>query len=163
VTENPKSHLSHKTCERSILSITDFCQELIANLQMEIAIDVKEEDEIIHINFAGPDRSYLLSNSASLLNSIEYLLNRIFRAGGKDEAAGIILDSDNYRQHREAELVLLAQMASQKVISFRKPLSLQPMIPKERRIVHLALAGIEGVRTQSSGEGDNRSITIYPS
>ena len=93
---------------------------------------------------------------------MEYLLNKVFRPG-KDDAPGIVLDSDKYRQHREAELVLLAQMASQKVISLRKPLSLQPMIPRERRIVHLALAGIEGVRTQSDGEGDNRSITIYPS
>jgi len=73
------------------------------------------------------------------------------------------VDSDNYRQHREAELILLAQMASKKVISSRKPLSLQPMIPRERRIVHLALAGIDGVRSESNGEGENRSITIYPS
>jgi spoIIIJ-associated protein len=48
-------------------------------------------------------------------------------------------------------------------MSLRKPLGLQPMTPRERRIVHLALAGIEGVRTQSEGEGDSRSITIYPS
>jgi spoIIIJ-associated protein len=163
VTENPISQANHKIFERTVESVADFCRELIAHLQMEFAIDVKEENEIIHINLAGPDRSYLLSNSASLLNCIEYLLNKIFRAGGKGDAPGILVDSDNYRQHREAELVLLAQMASQKVISFRKPLSLQPMIPRERRIVHLALAGIEGVRTQSSGEGDNRSITIYPS
>ena len=54
-------------------------------------------------------------------------------------------------------------MASQKVLSLGKPLSLQPMIPRERRIVHLALAGVEGVRTESKGEGDSRSITIYPS
>jgi spoIIIJ-associated protein len=125
-------------------------------------LDVKEEGGILSVNFAGPDRSLLLSNSASLLNSIEYLLDRVFRTD-KDEAPGILVDSDRYRQHREAELVLLAQMASQKVISLRKPLSLQPMIPRERRIVHLALSGIEGVRTQSNGEGDNRSITIYPS
>jgi spoIIIJ-associated protein len=163
VTEDPKNQPSHRTCERSIQSIADFCQEFIAHLQMELAIDVKEEADTFHVNFAGPDRSYLLSNSASLLNCIEYLLNKIFRAGGKDDAPGIFVDSDSYRQHREAELVLLAQMASQKVISFRKPLSLQPMVPRERRIVHLALAEIEGVRTQSSGEGDNRSITIYPS
>jgi spoIIIJ-associated protein len=74
-----------------------------------------------------------------------------------------LVDSDKYRQHREAELILLAQMASQKVISLRKHLSLQPMIPRERRIVHLALSGIAGVRSQSNGEGENRSITIYPS
>jgi spoIIIJ-associated protein len=163
VTENPNGQPRPKLCERSIESVADFCRELVAKLKMELSIDVKEVDGIIHINFAGSDRSYLLSNAASLLNNIEYLLDKVFRAGGKDDAPGILVDSDNYRQHREAELVLLAQMASQKVISFRKPLSLQPMIPRERRIVHLALAGIEGVRTQSSGEGDNRSITIYPS
>jgi spoIIIJ-associated protein len=93
---------------------------------------------------------------------MEYLLNRIFRLG-REDTPGIVLDSDQYRKHREAELVLLAQMASKKVLSLRKPLSLQPMVPRERRIVHLALAGIEGVRTQSEGEGDSRSITIYPS
>jgi spoIIIJ-associated protein len=129
---------------------------------MDLSVECSEEDGLIHVNFSGPDRPYLLSNSAALLNSMEFLVNKIFRVG-KEEAPGIILDSDRYRQHREAELVLLAQMASEKVISFRKPLSLQPMIPRERGIIHLALAGIEGVRSQSEGEGDNRSITIYPS
>jgi spoIIIJ-associated protein len=129
---------------------------------MDLELDGKEEEGSIHVNLAGADRPFLLSNSASLLNNVEYLLNKIFHSG-KDDAHGIVLDSDKYRQHREAELILLAQMASQKVISLHKPLSLQPMIPRERRIVHLALAGIEGVRTESNGEGDNRSITIYPS
>ena len=148
--------------ERSVDGITGFCEELVSCLNMDLTIECKEEEGAIHVNFTGPDRPYLLSNSASLLNCMEYLINKVFRLG-KDEVLGIILDSDRYRQHREAELVLLAQMASQKVISLRKPLSLQPMTPRERRIVHLALAGIEGVRSQSDGEGDNRSITIYPS
>jgi spoIIIJ-associated protein len=160
--EDRTIHLSPKLRERCVQAVADLCRELIARLHMDLSVDVKEEDGVIHVNLSGPDRSLLLSNSASLLNSVEYLLNRIFRSG-RDDAPGILLDSDKYRQHREAELVLLAQMASQKVISFRKPLSLQPMIPRERRIVHLALAGIEGVRSQSNGDGDNRSITIYPS
>jgi spoIIIJ-associated protein len=155
-------HQNPKGRERSIEEIAGFCQELISCLRMDLSLECKEEDGIIHINVSGLDRPFLLSSSASLLNSMEFLINKVFRAG-KDELPGILLDSDRYRQHREAELVLLAQMASQKVISFGKPLSLQPMVPRERRIVHLALAGIEGVRTQSEGEGENRSITIYPS
>jgi len=129
---------------------------------MELNLQAKEESGVLLINLTGPDRPFLLSNSASLLNCIEYLANRAFRTE-KEEAHGVVLDSDDYRRHREAELVLLAQMASKKVMSLKKPLSLQPMIPRERRIVHLALAGIDGVRTQSEGEGENRSITIYPS
>ena len=147
---------------RSPQAIVSFCRELVARLCLELSLDAKEEDGVVYINFTGPDRPLILSNSASLLNSMEYLASKVFRIG-KDETPSIVLDSDKYRQHREAELVLLAQMASQKVISQRRPLSLQPMIPRERRIVHLALAGIEGVRSQSEGEGENRSITIYPS
>ncbi len=162
MTEVQGNHQNPKERERSLETILAFCEELITLLHLELAVEGKEEEDgIIHVNLTGDDRAFLLSNSASLLNNLEYLLNKVFRSG-KDETFSVLLDSDNYRQHREAELVLLAQMASKKVISFRKPLSLQPMIPRERRIVHLALAGIEGVRSQSDGEGDNRSITIYP-
>jgi len=162
VTEKPMLHPNPKLRERSPQAVEDFCRQLIGCLQMELDWEIKEANGIIYVNLTGPDRSLLLSTSASLLNNIEYLLNRVFRTD-RDEVPGISVDSDRYRQHREAELILLAQMASQKVLSFRKPLSLQPMIPRERRIVHLALAEIEGVRSQSNGEGDNRSITIYPS
>lgn len=148
--------------ERSVESILETCRQMMKSLHLYLTVEGKEDGGKIHINLTGEDRPYLLSNSAALLNSIEYLINRIYR-GGKDEGLGIILDSDGYRQHREAELTLLAQMASQKVLTLRKPLGLQPMTPRERRIVHLALAEIEGVHTKSSGEGENRSITIFPS
>lgn len=148
--------------ERSVDEVGGFCRELVCCMQMELTVDCKEQNGIIHVNFSGADRPYLLSNSASLLNSMEFLVNKVFHIG-KEDSPGIILDSERFRQYREAELVLLAQMASQKVLSLRKALSLQPMVPRERRIVHLALAGIEGVRTQSDGEGEHRSITIYPS
>ena len=162
MTENPRLHPNPKLRERSAQAVAEFCAQLIAAMQMELDMEAKEDSGIIHINLTGPDRSQLLSTSAQLLNNIEYLLNRVFRTD-RDEVPGISVDSDNYRQHREAELILLAQMASQKVMAFRRPLNLQPMIPRERRIVHLALAGIEGVRSQSNGEGESRSITIYPS
>lgn len=162
MTENPRLHPNPKFRDRSRQAVEEFCRKLIGSLQMDLECEVKEEAGTLHVNLTGPDRPLLLSTSASLLNTIEYLLNRIFRTD-RDEVPGISVDSDKYRQHREAELILLAQMASQKVLSFRKPLSLQPMIARERRIIHLALAEIEGVRSQSSGEGDNRSITIYPS
>ncbi len=162
MTEEVKSRQNPEKRERSFPLVMEFCRDMIQGLHMDLILNGKEESGIIHVNLSGPDRSFLLSNNASLLNSMEFLLNKIFRAP-KDESPGILLDSDKYRQHREAELVLLAQMASQKVISLRKPLSLQPMTPRERRIVHLALADIDGVRSQSDGDGDHRSITIYPS
>ena len=140
-----------------------FVRELVLGMKLDLEVGATEGDGIIRINLIGPDRAILLSNGAAVLNGIEYLAGRVFRAGRDESSESIVLDSDNYRQHREAELVLLAQMASKTVLAQGRPLSLQPMSPKERRIVHLALAAIDGVRSQSQGLGDSRSITIYPS
>ena len=142
--------------------VVETCRQMLQHMQMNLDISCQEDGDQVVVNLSGEDRPFLLSGSASLLNSLEYLLNRIYRSG-KEESAGITIDSDGYREHREAELNLLAQMASQKVLSLKKPLGLQPMSPRERRIVHLALAEIEGVYSKSTGEGDNRSITIFPS
>lgn len=144
-------------------AVRQFCEQLIRSLKMDLSVEASLVGGAVQVNLSGADRPLLLSNTASVLNSLEYLVNKVFRPGRDEDIPAIILDSDNYRQHREAELILLAQMASKKVLAQRRPLNLQPMSPKERRIVHLALAQIEGVRSQSEGEGDNRSITIYPS
>jgi spoIIIJ-associated protein len=148
--------------ERSMEKILETTRQIIKRLQLDLSVNGEEEKEYITINLSGYDRHYLLSGSASLLNSLEYLLNRMYRKG-KDESAGIILDSDGYREHRKSELILLAQMATKKVLTMKKPLGLQPMSPRERRIIHMALAEIEGVHSKSTGEGDHRSITIFPS
>jgi spoIIIJ-associated protein len=144
-------------------AVTAFVEKLVRALCLELTVDGNDSDGLLRVNLSGPDRPILLSNTAAVLNGIEYLVCKIFRSGREEGTESIVLDSDNYRQHREAELVLLAQMASKTVLSQKKPLSLQAMSPKERRIVHLALAGIQGVRSESQGEGDHRSITIYPS
>lgn len=153
---------NEKDRDRSREEVEETCRQMLQQMRLDLAVSSQEDGDQIIINISGDDRPILLSGSASLLNSLEYLLNRIFRIG-REESAGITVDSDGYREHREAELTLLAQMASEKVLSLKKPLGLQPMSPRERRIVHLALAEIEGVYSESTGEGDNRSITIFPS
>ncbi|MDR0841922.1 MAG: hypothetical protein LBP68_00705 [Acidobacteriota bacterium] len=141
--------------------VVSFCGDLLKRLQMDLTAEGREQDGVIYINITGGDRGYLLSNTAALLNNVEYLLNKIF-PGTREEAPGIELDSDDYRKHRRLELELLAKMASEKVLASGKPLILQPMVPRERRLVHLALAGVAGVESRSEGQGDDRSITISP-
>jgi spoIIIJ-associated protein len=165
VTENPqiKPGPSATDTQEIVHAVVRFCQDIVRRLQMELRVEAKLEGTTLTINFSGADRPLLLSNTAAVLNSLEYLVNKAFRTEKDQRISSLVCDSDKYRQHREAELVLLAQMASKKVLTQRRPLSLQPMTPRERRIVHLALAEIEGVRSQSEGDGENRSITIYPS
>ncbi len=140
--------------------IERYVAQLLEAWGLELTAAACEDGGSVAVNLTGADRPLLLGNTAAVLNSLEYLVNMAFRTGRRSRIAAIAFDSDNYRQQREAELVLLAKMASERVIAQRKPMVLQPMTPRERRIVHLALAEIEGVQSQSSGEGDNRSITI---
>jgi spoIIIJ-associated protein len=144
-------------------AVAGFCRDVAKQLGLDCEVSAVTKDETVVVNLSGRDRPVLLASTAAVLNSLEYLANKAFRTGTGEEIGAIVLDSDDYRRHREAELVLLAQMASEKVLAQRRPLSLQPMTPKERRIIHLALADTEGIRTESAGEGENRSITIYPS
>ena len=151
----------------ALKEVLSFCEDLLRRIRLDLTAEGREENGVIHINITGDDRSFLLSNSAALLNGLEYLLNRIFpsslgKSRKEEDSSGIELDSDNYRKHRKLELELLARMASQKVLTTGKPLTLQPMIPQERKIVHLALAESAGVDSRSEGSGENRSITIYP-
>ena len=157
---NPKP--DRRLSEATVDGVEAFCARIIEAMQLDLTTSASEAEGVIRVNFSGPDRPVLLSGGAQVLNCLEYLVNRMFRVGKGAEVASILLDSESYRQHREAELVLLAQMASQKVLSHGKALTLQPMTPRERRIVHLALASVVGVRSESEGEGDNRSITIFP-
>jgi len=163
VTEKREKPPHNRTAaRRNPADIADFCGDLIRAAGLDLVVNADTAGDSLELNISGPDRSLILSNGAALLNSLEYLLNRAFRDNHRNDQP-IVLNSERYRQHREAELVLLAKMASEKVLAQKKPLNLQPMPPRERRIVHLALADIEGVRSQSVGDGDDRSITIYPS
>ncbi len=163
MTEDPQATPSPSGVQETVAAVVSFCLDITRCMQMDLQTKAKLEGTILTVNLSGADRPLLLSNSAAVLNSMEYLVNKAFRTEKNERVSSIVFDSDKYRQHREAELILLAQMASKKVLSQRRPLNLQPMTPRERRIVHLALAEIEGVRSQSEGDGDNRSITIYPS
>ncbi len=158
----PNPELRIETDQPAAPAVQRFCQVLVGCMGLNLTASAIETDGVVTANLTGSDRPQLLSNTATLLNSLEYIVGKAFRTGKEARIHTIVLDSDNYRQHRRAELVLLAEMAAKKVIAQRKPLTLQPMTPRERRIVHLALAEVGGVVSESDGEGDNRSITIYP-
>lgn len=158
----PNQKNSDTSASEAVEAVVVFCRDLVAGMNLDLAVTGREEGSAIIINLSGSDRPYLLSGSAAVLNAVEYLVNRIFRGGREWKMESIIIDSDSYRKHREAELELLAKMASEKVLASGRPLNLHPMNPRERRIVHLALAGIEGIQSRSDGEGEERSVTIYP-
>ena len=140
----------------------DFIQEVIqgAHLDLHSEIEFDKESEI-QINLEGPDSGMLLADNARLLYALNHLINQIYYRRSK-EGCNFIVDSNNYRADRAAELELLAKKAAEKARLSGTKVSLQPMPATERRIIHLALSDESGVYTQSEGSGRFRRVLISP-
>ncbi len=108
----------------------------------------------------GKDKELLLARNGELLKAIEHLA---FRGLGLEPAFHdrIHLDSGGYRALRFEELKLTARVAAERVQNSKQSFQLNPMSSRERRIVHLALKDMPGVRTESTGVGEERQVVIH--
>ncbi len=113
------------------------------------------------VNFSGADADLLLEKNATLLHALEYMVLKAIRLDD-DHCRRIAFDCDDWRRTRLEELRLMAQVAADRVVDMGDPFTLNPMNPRERRIVHLALKNRPEVRTQSEGMGPERKVVIYP-
>jgi spoIIIJ-associated protein len=147
--------------EDELNRVVDFTNAILESSGMDLQAAPEKTDDGIKIQVRGGDRALLLGHNAELLDALEYLGNRLIARSSVDDAH-IVFDSANYRAGREKELRLMADKAAEKVRVSRVPFSFDPMSPNERRIVHLALAEDSTVRTESTGGGADRRVTIYP-
>ena len=127
-----------------------------ASFKLRFAVTAGAEGEIV--TFTGEDAPILLARNAETLNALEYLCNRVMEKQGRR----VILDCNGYRESRTEELRLMAVTAAENVKRLGKPFKLNPMSPEERRIVHLAIAEDELIRTESEGYGEHRQVVIHP-
>ncbi len=109
----------------------------------------------------GKDKEILLERGAEVLKAFEHLAFRALRL----EPAfleKIHVDCGGYRALRFEELRMTARVAAERVQTSRQPFRLNPMSSRERRIVHLALKDVSGIRTESVGVGEERQVVIHP-
>jgi spoIIIJ-associated protein len=115
----------------------------------------------IFADLAGRDSELLLERGAELLQSIEHLAHRALRLEPPFQDK-IFLDCGGYRALRVEELKMMARAAAERVQTSRQPFKLNPMNSRERRIVHLVLQAVPGIRTESIGVGPHRQVVIHP-
>ena len=120
-----------------------------------------EESLEVEVLLDGRDAELLLEYKGELLLALEHVALRWLRLESpyRDH---IRFDSQGYRAGRTAELRLAAETAAARVRQSRAPFRFQPMDARERRIVHLVLRDLPGVRTESEGVGENRAVVVYP-
>ena len=149
--------------------INEFLQAVVTNgglhLKYRIVVDPPAQSEWekpeIFVDFSGPDSALLLDRGGELLRALELLALEILRLpSGEHEK--ISFDCKNQRSIRMQELRMAASVAAEKVRQTGTPFHFAPMSSRERRIVHLALRDQTDLRTESDGEGFNRSVVLYP-
>jgi spoIIIJ-associated protein len=122
--------------------------------------DASREEEII-ADLDGRDKEFLLERGAEALKALEHLAYRALRLEPAFHEK-IHLDCGGYRALRFEELRMTARVAAERVQSSKQPFRLNPMSSRERRIVHMALKEMTGVRTESVGVGEERQVVIHP-
>lgn len=119
-----------------------------------------EKPDVV-VLLSGRDQGILLERNAEVLLALEYLAVRSLRID-PPFFDRVRFDSGDWRATRISELQMAARVAADRVRETRQPFRFNPMTARERRIVHLALQDVQGIRTSSEGAGDERQVVIFP-
>lgn len=141
--------------------VKKFLNDIFATMGLEVTIEMSvNDDDSIDINLVGGDMGVLIGKRGQTLDSLQYLVSLVAnKEGGK--YFRVKLDTENYRERRKATLESLAKNIAYKVKRTRRPVSLEPMNPYERRIIHSALQNDKYVSTRSEGEEPFRHVVVY--
>ena len=142
----------------------ELASELLKFMGASPKLDAEEEDGRIRVTASVDEAGFLIGKDGENLRALQHVFQLMFIKKTMEPliSGGLILDVNNYYKEKENYLQALAKNTAQKVLETKKPAVLDPMPAYERRIIHLTIEGIEGVSSESSGEGTERRIVIKP-
>ncbi len=149
-----------RVTDESKTAVEVFLNDTLKAMGMEVEItSVIEEDGSLSVDMKGDNMGILIGKRGQTLDSLQYLANRVANKY-QDGYVRVKLDTENYRARREDTLKHLAKNIAHKVKRNRRPVSLEPMNPYERRIIHSALQSDPYVTTHSEGEEPYRKVVV---
>ena len=141
--------------------VKEFLDKVFAAMDMKVRITItsSSKEHEISVELEGDDMGVLIGKRGQTLDSLQYLASLVANKSSEDYIR-VKVDTENYRERRRATLENLAKNISHKVKRTRKPVSLEPMNPYERRIIHSALQNDKFVCTHSEGEEPYRKVVV---
>lgn len=138
-----------------------FLQDVFQAMKLTVQIDVTfdEAQNTLSVELSGDEMGVLIGKRGQTLDSLQYLISLVVNKG-TSEYIRVKVDTENYRQRRKETLENLAKNISYKVKRTKRPVSLEPMNPYERRIIHSALQNDRYVTTHSEGEEPFRRVVV---
>ena len=139
----------------------DFLKDVFEAMNMVVVIDAKydEENKNLNVDLSGDEMGVLIGKRGQTLDSLQYLLSLVVNKES-EEYIRVEVDTEDYRKRRKETLENLAKNIAYKVKRTKRPVSLEPMNPYERRIIHSALQNDKYVTTHSEGEEPFRRVVV---
>lgn len=149
-----------KVEEATIKACEDFLKNVLAAMDMKVEITSSVDEEgALSLNMDGENMGILIGKRGQTLDSLQYLTNRVANKM-QDGYVRVKLDTEDYRRRRKETLENLAKNIAHKVKRTKRAVSLEPMNPYERRIIHSALQADKSVTTHSEGEEPYRRVVV---
>lgn len=139
--------------------IVEFLSKVFAAMNLTVKINVNITEESVDVDLVGDDMGVLIGKRGQTLDSLQYLVSLVVNKKS-DKYLRVKLDTENYRERRKETLENLAKNIAFKVKRTKRPVSLEPMNPYERRVIHSALQNDRYVTTKSEGEEPFRHVVV---
>ena len=137
----------------------DFLKGVLEKMNLHASLEIKADDDTMEIDITGEDMGIIIGRRGETLTALQYLTNLVVNRNAEGFRR-ITIDTENYKKKREETLIRLAEKTAEKVCKYKRNLTLDPMNPYERRIVHSALQSNTFVNTYSTGEEPNRRVVV---
>jgi spoIIIJ-associated protein len=137
----------------------EFLNELFSLGNLDLRAEISDSPDSHILNLEGADAPLLRMEGGELLDAVEHLINQAFSSELPHEQH-LVCDVEGFRAVRETELRAMARHAASRVLSTGAPFLFGPMSAKERRVIHVSLAGEENLLTESVGEGNERRLKV---
>ncbi|SNS54453.1 spoIIIJ-associated protein [Anaerovirgula multivorans] len=139
--------------------VRNFLRDLFQGMDLEVQIEIERKGDKLNIYLEGPNMGVIIGRRGQTLDAVQYLASLVVNKG-KEDYLKVFIDTENYRKKREETLIKLANKMARKARKIGKTITLEPMNPYERRIIHSTLQGNPFVQTYSEGEEPFRKVAI---
>lgn len=135
--------------------------EILSRMDLSAEVIIREDTDEVILDIQGEDVGRIIGKKGQTLDALQFIINKIvnrFPEGRRH----ILIDCGDYRDRRDSGLISMAHREAKRAVQQSRVVTLEPMSPRDRRVIHLSLAKFPGVSTRSDGTGTERRIRIIP-
>jgi spoIIIJ-associated protein len=142
---------------------SEFLLGLLERMGISADIDIKDDNDRTVIEIQTADTELVIGRRGVVIDALQHLVNKaVFKERSGEKGKPLVVDAGGFRDKQVERLRGIATKMAEKALQTKQIVELQPMSPHDRRIVHMAIAEIEGLSSRSEGEGEDRHILLVP-